>query len=332
MTLSLNLLQKLTTAKPEEAWRNIFSYAQDVCCLPLEKSNAASEVVRRDGKLADLDLFLASAGWDLWQEFDNSVEHTAEALINWWQESPHDGKAVLILDALSLRESPWIIEGAKEHGYNVQYRVTAAELPADTTQFARSLGFSQRSSLQNNGAGNAHRLTGAQTESLDWNWHDCIPLVGAKTHFVLWHHFPDYRLHDYAGSGQSLQSLTTEVMENLTSEDFWKLIETLTNGRKLVITADHGYAATGHFPNTNEAAQKQLLKETYSAGRWANAAAGNYQSRYVPPLDLELQTRHGRNRFVLGRRKWSVQGGYPTLAHGGLSVLEVAVPFIEISR
>lgn len=36
--------------------------------------------------------------------------------------------------------------------------------------------------------------------------------------------------------------------------------------------------------------------------------------------------------FALGRRKWKSQGGYPTLTHGGLSLLEVAVPFIELSR
>jgi hypothetical protein len=35
---------------------------------------------------------------------------------------------------------------------------------------------------------------------------------------------------------------------------------------------------------------------------------------------------------VNGRRKWKSAGGYPTLIHGGLSVLEVAVPFIELSK
>jgi hypothetical protein len=35
--------------------------------------------------------------------------------------------------------------------------------------------------------------------------------------------------------------------------------------------------------------------------------------------------------LVLGRRQWTIQGGYPTLAHGGLSLLEVAVPYIELT-
>ena len=32
------------------------------------------------------------------------------------------------------------------------------------------------------------------------------------------------------------------------------------------------------------------------------------------------------------RKKWESQGGYLTLAHGGLTLLEVAVPWIEISK
>jgi hypothetical protein len=33
-----------------------------------------------------------------------------------------------------------------------------------------------------------------------------------------------------------------------------------------------------------------------------------------------------------GRRKWKSAGGYPTLTQGGLSVLEVAVPWIELTK
>ena len=60
--------------------------------------------------------------------------------------------------------------------------------------------------------------------------------------------------------------------------------------------------------------------------------ADDVSSDWVPPVDVTLDTPHGRHAFVLGRRKWKSQGGYPTLAHGGLSLLEVAVPFIELSK
>ncbi len=53
---------------------------------------------------------------------------------------------------------------------------------------------------------------------------------------------------------------------------------------------------------------------------------------WMPPISLRLTTTHGTYQFALGRRKWKSAGGYPTLAHGGLSLLEVAVPFVELSR
>ena len=54
---------------------------------------------------------------------------------------------------------------------------------------------------------------------------------------------------------------------------------------------------------------------------------------WLPPNDLELQTQHGKRRFVLGRRNWKVSGqSNRLLAHGGLSLLEVFIPFVELSK
>ena len=121
-----------------------------------------------------------------------------------------------------------------------------------------------------------------------------------------------------------------EAANQLTSDDFWALVERLTTGRRLVITGDHGYAATGLFPDTADSKQAQHLKSRFKSGR--SAPDENSPSDWVPPIDVVLDTPHGRHAFALGRRKWKSQGGYPTLAHGGLSLLEVAVPFIELSR
>jgi hypothetical protein len=46
----------------------------------------------------------------------------------------------------------------------------------------------------------------------------------------------------------------------------------------------------------------------------------------MPPLILTENGYH----IVIGQRKWKVQSGFPNLSHGGLSLLEVAVPFIEL--
>ncbi|MCC6493494.1 MAG: hypothetical protein IT424_10780 [Pirellulales bacterium] len=329
MSLDYDLVQSLQNQAPADAWASIFGRAWDVCSPPIDVSKAHGEVTRRDRTVGDLDLYLATAGWDLWSAYEASVPLTSDALATWWS-AQSGGKAVLILDALSLREAPWLLAGAEERGFTVHdARPTGAELPADTTPFAKSLGFSQRSALGNNGAGGAHKLAGARTDCTDVAWEDCAALVGSEPAWVFWHHWPDCTLHAHDDPGKGLSSLTDEVVEHLTGDAFWKLVFRLAEGRRLVITGDHGYAASGHFPDSDRD-QTEYLKGIFKSGRWDGTALE--PGAWAPPIDLLLQTRHGNHLFVNGRRKWRSAGGYPTLTHGGLTVLEVAVPFIELSR
>ena len=203
-TLPLDLLRKLQAAAPHEAWRELFAFAWETCCREITSTGVAGEISRRDRAVAPADLFLATAGWDLWSSYYHSVSRTADRLAAWWG-SISSGRAVLILDGLSLREAPWLICGATERGYVVHSaEATGAELPADTNPFARALGFGQRSALENNGASNAHRLPGARTDSVDLPWRECVDLVDASPDWVLWHHWPDERIHELSSPGRGL--------------------------------------------------------------------------------------------------------------------------------
>jgi len=330
MALALSTLQVLQSKPPGEAWQAIFDYAWNICTRKIVGEKPEAQVTSRDRAVGDLDLFMATAGWDLWRSYETVVPKTSVKLIQWWEGNQNNGRAVLILDALSLRECPWIIHGATERGYTIHdAKATGAELPADTTPFAKALGFSQRSSLGNNGAGSAHHLTGARTESTDIAWEDCAGFIGSEPDWVFWHHWPDHRLHDHDTAGKGLSTLTREVREHLTSDAFWSLVERLATGRRVIITSDHGYAASGIFPDSDKN-QTGYLKKKFKSGRWIDGDGDLTQ--WVPPIDLPLNTQHGRYQFVLGRRKWKSAGGYPTLTHGGLSVLEVAVPWIELAK
>ena len=164
-------------------------------------------------------------------------------------------------------------------------------------------------------------------------WKDCEALIGSTPNQIFWHHWPDAKLHDIAGQGQGLEPLTKDVAEQLSSDDFWSFVERLATGRRLVITSDHGYAATGYFPDA-DGEVGQFLKQTFSSGR-NKASTGLTQNDcgpFVPPVALQINSPHGVYLLALGRRKWRSQGGYPTLTHGGLSLLEVLSPWIEISR
>ncbi|MCZ2342045.1 MAG: hypothetical protein LC104_09660 [Bacteroidales bacterium] len=330
MPIAADLLTQVTTAPPQEAWQAITAYLWEQFSAPIAPAAADAEVVRRDKDLNELDNVISGSAWELWSHFEACIPKASDSLVSFWGSNP-DGRAILILDGLSLRETPWLLTEAERRGYKIRDAgCRGSELPAETTPFAKSLGFSQRSALDNNGAGAAHKLKGATTANCDLNWLDCVNLVGSQTGFAFWHHWPDARMHDLSGPGASLHKLAKETYQKLTSDDFWALVERLTTGRRLVITSDHGYAACGHFHDIVDKDQSGYMKTVFKSGRSADPSSKD--GSWVPPIDMKLTTASGTHQLVLGRRKWKSAAGYPTLQHGGLSLLEVFVPYIELAR
>jgi hypothetical protein len=329
MALEARLLQTLTRGNDADAWRAIVDRAIQINSQPLTASNAPSEVVTREREVGKIDLFLSSSAWDLWHAFGNSVERNSQRLIRWWNQ-PYTAKAVLVLDGLSLRELPWLLNGARERGYALhEVGAYASELPGETSEFARALGFNSRSQLQNNGSTGTHDLPHAWTECVDLPWADCTGLLNSQPNLLFWHHWPDSKLHDGSGAGSGLDTLTKDVAAQLSSSDFWKFVECLAKGRRLVITSDHGYAASGYFPDAHGDAAR-FLKDTFASGR--NSRNGQDPGPFVPPVAMRIKSPRGEHLIALGRLKWRSQGGYPTLTHGGLSVLEVLSPFVELTK
>ena len=169
---------------------------------------------------------------------------------------------------------------------------------------------------------------------------ESLDLLLAAAAWPLWESFEQHvlrtaqALQDFWGAtsgGRAVLILDGTSLRELPwlTDGFWKFVERLTTGRRLVITADHGYAASAHVDDVADEAQRNYLRETFGAQRYVKTD-DDAAAPWLPPLDLPLVSQHGHHRYVLGRRKWKVQGGTPTLTHGGLSLLEVAVPFIEL--
>jgi hypothetical protein len=328
--MDTQLIDQLFTLPAKDAWPALFEQLWLKFSGTIRPDVADAVTTERDRECASLDNLLSGSAWELWQGYESCAPRTSEVLKQFWAER-HQGKAVLILDGLSLRETPWLLEQARQRGYTLhQQRVTGAELPGDTTPFAKALGFGQRSNLANN-QGKSEFFPGAWTEVSGLPFADCAVQIIAEPNIIFWHEWPDSEMHELADEN-GYRKLAKSAASQLRSDDFWVLVERLTTGRRLIITADHGYAHSGLFPDVASKDQSNYLKDSFKSGRSNKVELVDKPHYWVPPLTQILDTGHGRWELVLGRRKWKSQGGYPSLAHGGLSLLEVAVPFIELSK
>lgn len=328
--MNTQLIDQLFTLPVKDTWPALFEQLWQDFSGHIRPDVADAVTTERDRECAQLDNLLSGSAWELWQHYEEFAPRTSDALKQFWTNR-NQGKAILILDALSLREAPWLLEQATQRGYTLhQQRATGSELPGDTTPFAKALGFGQRSSLSNN-QGKSEAFPNAWTEVSNLPFADCATQITVAPNIIFWHEWPDSEMHELADDN-GYRRLARSAVNQLRSDDFWALVERLTTGRHLIITADHGYAHSGLFPDVASKDQSDYLKDSFRAGRACKAEAGNRPHYWVPPLTQTLDTQHGRWELALGRRKWKSQGGYPSLTHGGLSLLEVAVPFIELSR
>jgi hypothetical protein len=328
MALETSTLDLILKGKSGEAWEAIRNELKHNCCRPIA-SKPVDEIIRREKQCVPLELALSGGAWRLWDSYYDDVPTASQQLVSWWQ-SGHGGKAILILDGLSIRELPLLLAGAEKRGFAIRDQdIKGSEIPAETTAFAQALGFSHRGSLDNNGAGGAHKLQGAYTLSNALPWNDLAAAIPAESKIVAWHEWPDNRLHDYSDHGEGIRKLLPEIVRQLESDDFWHLVGKLCEGRELVITSDHGYADTGSFRDADKE-EKAFFKEHFGGMRYKPGALPGHH--WLPPLALGMDCPTGQHILALGRTKWAVQGGNRTLSHGGLSLFETFVPYLRLNK
>jgi hypothetical protein len=300
----------------EEVWKLIFSKL-----LSLVNSRVSPDELHEATVIPDR--LLSESAWELWEAFPSIALKTSKKLID-WTLSGINSKAVLILDALSLRELSLIVKVAETKG-NVLTRVDVAgsESPSTTEQFAKSLGLSSRGALRHNFKPASFQLFRGDcyTDVLNLPFEDCsVPPV---PNLVIWHVWPDELIHS---QNRTPERISNQILKTLEGEGFWKFINSLRQGRELVITSDHGYAISKLF--SAEVINKETtesLKSIFGASRYKYLSAEFSNINLLPPVFTVVKNY----LVVMGQRKWKVQGGFPHVCHGGMSLLEVIVPFLE---
>lgn len=320
----------LASQSPAAAWQAIFAKLRD-CAL---KSPSASALHKL---LIAPDRLLAESAWDMWQSFASSAPRVIDGLRDFWlQPAGSSGTAVLVLDALSTRELSLIADAATRRKVTpTRLEVRGAPVPTETDRFAASLGLPGRASLFNNRPPKSFIFTGedVHTDVLDAPFVDCIGVVPPKPRLFLWHKWPDEPLIHDRGEQREGDSIVAEsIRETLTSDGFWSFVDHLRQGRRLVITGDHGYATASEFSSElKDEASIRLFAGTFGAKRAVPTDDSHpWPRQHIPPPVIRHSEGNKSWLVVLGQRKWKVRGGFPTLCHGGLSLLEAAVPFIEL--
>lgn len=304
----------LDSPSPQAAWTEIFS------ALLILSQSSSSPVTLHDATVIP-DRLLAEAAWELWEAFPEHADKTSNNLKNWGAKG--SGKAILILDAMSLRELPFILGAAKMRGIQpVQTKVTASECPSTTNHFAKSLGLPSRSALANDGKPGTFALfrSDCYTDVVSLPFEDCA--VPPSPNLVIWHSWLDDLIHLQQKLPDQIASIATTTLQ---SDGFWNLINRMRQGRSLIITSDHGYAVSKRFSSEVEDPNAiEILRKTFGASR-NKAISEPWEKRFMPPIIMT----HNNERVVVGQRKWKVQGGFPHVCHGGMSLLEAAVPYME---
>lgn len=304
----------LDSQSPENAWSEIFSSLFSLA------RQSSSPVALHDATVVP-DRLLTEAAWELWEAFPENAERTSANLKSWASQGV--GKAILILDALSLRELPILLGAAEVRDIQpVQVMVSGSECPSTTEHFAKSLSLVSRSALANDGKPGTFALFGGDcyTDVVSLPFEDCA--VPPSPNVVIWHSWLDDLIHLQKKLPDQIARIASNILQG---DGFWDFVNRLRRGRSLVITSDHGYAVSKRFSSEAEDPDAiEILRKTFGASR-NKTVSEPWQKRFMPPIVLTKNNQ----LVVMGQRKWKVQGGFPHVSHGGMTLLEVAVPYME---
>lgn len=273
----------LNRADLTETWTAVFARLRDIAL-----ANPGAATLHRETIVPDR--LLAEAAWDLWEGFSRYAPTVIDELKRFWVAASGTGTAILVLDGLSLRELPAIVRAGSERGIEpTRVEVRGSEVPSQTDRFAEALGLPGRSTLYNNQAPASFVFAGldVRTDLLDAPFVDCVGSVPSIPRVFLWHKWPDeplIHLHEDRKGGPAV--VAKEAEKQLRDDGFWAFVERLRQGRKLIITGDHGYADANSFSSeVKDGDSVKLLRTTFGARRCVREKPESpWPSRHLPPL------------------------------------------------
>ena len=289
--------------------------------------NADPEQYLRGGEevVCDLEELIATGGQEIWGELA-AESQSAPTLKSWFGlDAPlplAQPRAAVVFDGLSLREFPLLIKLAEDSGFRVKVAGAVATcLPTETMDFVEQRVIGTR--LGPSQLPGRAELTQRNVEAfyLDQPTSRYSPTAGRSV--LLWSTYPD-RL--FVDDGARNEGLFTNFHRNYIPTIWKNSIQAIPRGLPIVVTSDHGYIFLGaSLETTRHSDAPNLLGQSRSKEfspdepfpQW-NADLQLIPERRVAILRGRLRTRpHGTS----GRKLYQ---------HGGFSLMEVLVPWIEL--
>jgi len=235
--------------------------------------------------------------------------------------------AVVVLDGLSLREVPSLLELAKNSGYSVIKNGTGrAALPSETMDFvAQQLGLNgvSPSKLPKRKELKAQSITAFYLHN-DTNW---ISQPADDTNILVWSSFPD---NTYTDSGARFANHFKNIASRL-GNVWMSTVQQIPHDYRIIITSDHGYVFFDSGTSFDvPPAEKRLLNQYFGNDR-NKIVDGELQ----PPESKYIHKVNSKDLVMItGRVKTTSTGKAASLKykHGGLSLMEMVTPWIEIRK
>ena len=290
---------------------------------------SSSEDYLRKGEAAvcELEELIAAGAPRVWDELAAASE-AAPSIADWLGLSAPlplaAPRAAVVFDGLSLRELPMLLEHAAASGFHVKSsRVIATCLPTETSHFVeqrvlgKSLSPSALPGRREFAEKNAQAFYFGQPNSRD-------NLPGGRS-LLVWSHYPDGLFFDDNARSEKLFGTFASYIETI-----WKnAVQAIPAGVPIVVTSDHGYVFFG--AGGEATALHHDAGSLVEQGRWREFPPEAQFPAWHPDLQLVPSRRLALIRGRTRTRK-SGPSSNRLYQHGGFSLMEVLVPWIELER
>ncbi len=321
--LTLEIYQKFISPGPRLPWIKKWLLEEVWSQEKYESTERVSYLRVGEEKVNKLEEVIASSAPRIYDEFLERPPKDKDILTFL---KDNRGSAVVIFDGLSLREMPILRKMCEESGFEIlEFDASWGCVPSETIDFIE-----QRLNLINTSPIQLPNKPGLKELGISAYYYTQPSdrrRLNKNDSLLLWSSFPD---STYGDSGARFPQHFDQIHTLL--ETAWRnTVQDVPKNKTIVITSDHGYVFFGpglSFPRSNEALRP--LNALLKGERFCR-----FKKRDDVPHHMDLKVIEDKClALIKGRVQTHPPGTSSTklYKHGGLSLMEMLVPWVKIKQ